>query len=153
MIVGFTGTREGLTCEQKVALEHWLLAPPAAISEAHHGCCVGADTCFAAALYLTRQARVVLWERCVIHGHPSDLTSLTDPYALKRSNVVHPALPPPDRNRAIVDACDVLLACPKGPEETRSGTWSTIRWARKAGKPVVIFQPDGTVLQPTPKGD
>jgi hypothetical protein len=44
-------------------------------------------------------------------------------------------------------AAAMLAACPKGPEERRSGTWATVRYARKTGKPVVIFWPDGTVTE------
>jgi hypothetical protein len=40
----------------------------------------------------------------------------------------------------------VLLAVPKGMiEELRSGTWSTIRRAKKHGINVVICWPDGSV--------
>ena len=46
-----------------------------------------------------------------------------------------------DRNRDIVDACEVLLATPDGPERLRSGTWSTVRYARKIGKPVEVRLP------------
>jgi hypothetical protein len=46
------------------------------------------------------------------------------------------------RNAAIVDGCDVLLAFPLHNEDhgqsKRSGTWMTIRMARKAGKPIVL---------------
>jgi hypothetical protein len=38
------------------------------------------------------------------------------------------------------------LACPRGyTEELRSGTWATIRYARKTGVPYVIIFPDRTV--------
>lgn len=49
------------------------------------------------------------------------------------------------RNDALVAACDVLLAFPKtSEEEQRSGTWATIRRARKAEKPVWMYPLDGS---------
>ena len=50
------------------------------------------------------------------------------------------------RNRAVVDACDLLVACPPGAvEEPRSRTWAAVRYARRVGRPVVLLYPDGTV--------
>jgi hypothetical protein len=44
------------------------------------------------------------------------------------------------RNDVLVAHADVLLAFPKTPqEELRSGTWATIRRARKAGVEVRLF--------------
>lgn len=55
--------------------------------------------------------------------------------------MVHPAGDDPlARNRRIVAAVDVLIAAPETDrEELRSGTWATIRYARAAGKPVVML--------------
>jgi predicted Rossmann fold nucleotide-binding protein DprA/Smf involved in DNA uptake len=58
---------------------------------------------------------------------------------------VRPQRPYLDRNRDIVAASDVLIACPKGPEQRRSGTWSTVRYARQARLPILIVWPDGEV--------
>lgn len=50
-----------------------------------------------------------------------------------------------DRNHAIVDECSVLIAAPRSlTEEQRSGTWATVRYARKMGRPVVILDPEVT---------
>ena len=45
MILGFTGTREGLTDKQKILLmtEVLFLQRQFGIEEAHHGACAGAD--------------------------------------------------------------------------------------------------------------
>lgn len=68
--------------------------------------------------------------------------------------VIQDAAPTPDglepthaaRNRAIVDGCDLLVACPPVPvEEPRSRTWQAVRHARRIGRPVVLVYPDGTV--------
>jgi predicted Rossmann fold nucleotide-binding protein DprA/Smf involved in DNA uptake len=50
------------------------------------------------------------------------------------------------RNRDIVDVCNLLLATPGGTvEQLRSGTWATIRYARRIGRPVWIVFPNGEV--------
>jgi hypothetical protein len=56
------------------------------------------------------------------------------------------ALPALVRNRSVVEAAfgGLLIACPKGPEVWRSGTWATIRYARRRGCVPLIFWPDGT---------
>ncbi len=47
------------------------------------------------------------------------------------------------RNRNIVDETDVLLAFPATFHEViRSGTWATIRYAKKMNKRVIIVYPD-----------
>lgn len=52
-------------------------------------------------------------------------------------------LPPAEylaRNKDIVNACDVLYAMPDAPETLRSGTWSTIRFAKQSQKHVEILR-------------
>jgi hypothetical protein len=45
------------------------------------------------------------------------------------------------RNDEIVKFSDILIGCPTdvNTEVLRSGTWSTIRKAKKAGKIVILF--------------
>lgn len=52
-----------------------------------------------------------------------------------------PSKPPLERNTDIVDMCDILIAVPIDPEveEQRSGTWATIRYAKKMGKKIVMI--------------
>lgn len=139
--VGFTGTRTGCTPAQLESLARvlaeWLTEPDAAF---HHGCCVGAD---AQAVKLVR--RLANMTRVV--GHPGDWPAFQDRDAIASSNDMRRCLPNLERNRNIVDACDPLIACPAGPEEVRSGTWSTVRYARKRGKRVIIVWPDGEVTK------
>lgn len=48
------------------------------------------------------------------------------------------------RNQDMIDACQLLLALPSSNMELlRSGTWQTIRMARNAVVPRVIFYPNG----------
>jgi hypothetical protein len=51
-----------------------------------------------------------------------------------------------DRNQAIANEIDMLVATPQESEEVnRSGTWATIRRTRKQEKPVLIINPDGSL--------
>jgi predicted Rossmann fold nucleotide-binding protein DprA/Smf involved in DNA uptake len=52
------------------------------------------------------------------------------------------------RNRDIVLETIALIAAPAEPlEQIRSGTWSTVRFAKKQGKTVILILPDGTIEQ------
>jgi hypothetical protein len=97
----------------------------------HHGDCLGADK---EAHDTARSCRLF------IEAHPSTLVGLR---AFTDADVIHPEKPPLDRNRDIVDAVELLVAAPCGPEMQRSGTWSTVRYARKQRRRVIVFWPDG----------
>lgn len=134
--VGFTGTRFTPSKDQEYALRGVLRG----VTIFHHGCCVGADE--------------MAWK--IAHefgawtvGHPPKEGKLR---AKTRDNLQHKPLPYLDRNRAIVDSTDELVACPlKMTEEQRSGTWATIRYARTAGKPITIVWPDGSITKENQK--
>ena len=134
--VGFTGTREGLTPPQRAALREVLraLAP----SHVHHGDCVGAD---AAAHGLARELGVA------VELHPPSIPALRAWCVMREGEVVHEPAEYLTRNRALVDATEVLVACPReeSGEAMRSGTWQAVRWARKRGRRVVIVRPSGRV--------
>jgi predicted Rossmann fold nucleotide-binding protein DprA/Smf involved in DNA uptake len=47
-----------------------------------------------------------------------------------------------ERNKDIVSESDFLIAAPDSKKERlRSGTWATVRHARKLGKRVMILEP------------
>lgn len=47
---------------------------------------------------------------------------------------------PLQRNHVIVENSDILIAAPQEDGEIlRSGTWATVRYARKAGKPIIML--------------
>jgi hypothetical protein len=53
---------------------------------------------------------------------------------------------PLDRDWDIVEEANTLVAVPANQkEEVRSGTWATVRYARKLNAPVVIIKPNGDV--------
>lgn len=123
---GFTGTREGMTDKQKRAVME-LLAHGGIF---HHGDCLGADE---QAWWLASSAD------CWTIAHPCTIETMC---AHTKSSVIRPAKPPLERNHDIVDGCDVLIAAPRSlTEEQHSGTWATVRYARKVGKPVIILEP------------
>lgn len=131
MILGFTGTRRGMTPLQQdllcLVLLEW--APQTVV----HGEAVGADNEFH---FLARAAGLGIH----VVARPSDRPGqrvVTD------ADQVYPPEHPLQRNQKIVADCDVLLACPAGPEEVRSGTWYTVRAARKAGLPIFIITRNG----------
>jgi hypothetical protein len=137
MIVGFTGTRNGLTEAQRTALNAVLtvlLGLSGRSGELRHGDTVGADA-EAHAIARRHGLRIVV--------HPPSGDGLR---AFCHADEVLESAPFPTGNKQIVDAAALLVACPAGmQEETRSGTWSTVRYCRRQGKPVYLVLPDGTV--------
>lgn len=142
MKIGFTGTRTGMTAPQWAALRSLLVrltdAHPGV--EFHHGDCVGADD--EAATLANTLAAVA-----TIVSHPPIVTDYRayNPWAdrVERPADYHA------RNRAIVAATDVLIACPmEMANAKRGGTWYTHDFAEKQGKPVWVVWPDGTVSEP-----
>lgn len=139
-IVGFTGTRNGLTEQQQKIVRG--LFEFVEISELHHGACFGAD---AEAVEIIGRMREGGWV-CRIVAHPGDRGALSSQPSLAASDEVLPCRPMLERNRHIVDASGSMIACPaEMQEEQRSGTWATIRYARKRKKDIAIVWPDGTI--------
>jgi hypothetical protein len=143
-VIGFTGTRDGLTPPQRAALKR--LVADIRLSVAVHGAAIGADAEFVLAV-----SEII--PRPQIVARPSDQPQQTDANALALSDKIHRVEPPLARNHKIVGDADALIACPRlDNEELRSGTWATVRSARKQGKLITILWPDGrvTVEDPVP---
>jgi hypothetical protein len=136
--IGFTGTQAGMTSLQKERFTSSLLELLGSneFAEFHHGDCIGADL---NAHYIVRQH----YTDTKIIIHPPiipDKRALCegDEYREEKEYLV--------RNHDIVDDTGFLIACPKGFKEERySGTWATIRYARKLNKPIAIIWPDANV--------
>ncbi len=137
MKIGFTGTRNPVTNAQRMELTKRLTWISGREHEFHHGGCVGADNVFH---MLCRQ----LCSSSLIALHPPLNPSLR---ALVAGNITFVEMPYLVRNKSIVDNTECLIAMPDGPERVRSGTWSTVRYAAKQGKPVLIIWPDGHVTK------
>jgi hypothetical protein len=128
MKIGFTGSRQGMSQPQ---MENFvMLLKKMGMTEFHHGDCVGAD----------EEAHAIVRDffpnvQIVIHPPTS---------AGKRAFCVgdetRESLPYLTRDRKIVDECEFLFAAPlRNTEELRSGTWSTIRYARKIDRLHVVL--------------
>lgn len=134
--IGFTGTHKGMTDKQKRELKDVLLLWHDAYSDNctivfHHGDCIGADA----------EAHDIAWMLgYVIEIHPPIRSKFR---AFKNGDYCFKPKPYLERNRDIVDyADDELIACPSSEKEVlRSGTWSTVRYARKQDKKVTIIMP------------
>lgn len=139
-VIGVTATRRGLTDQQRVAaFDVLVLRRELGAETVHHGACVGGDE------QLVEMAYELGFH---LVAHPSDMPAFVSDHALALSHEVLLAKPPLDRNRDIVDAADhALLAHPHElVEVTRSGTWATVRYARRrTDLPRVMVWPDGRV--------
>lgn len=144
MILGFTGSRfetlQGMDPLQLFAM--WDLLREAQPDEVHHGGCLGADAEFHDAIVRGLAGCC----RIVVHP-PLDQRQMARLSWLDlRTTTVYPRRFL-DRNHDIVIASERLLACPRDKETLRSGTWATVRYARKTGKPITIIGPTGEVTQ------
>ena len=127
--IGFTGTQKGMTLQQKDVFSKLLIKINA--NELHHGDCIGADA----------DAHDLFTGE--IHIHPPDNSSKR---AFKKG-IIYQEKSYLDRNKDIVNNCDILIATPKSEtEELRSGTWSTIRYAKKIQKTIFIIYPNGQLI-------
>jgi len=136
MIIGFTGTRLGMTPPQRIAVRELLEQFKTGDDEFHHGDCVGADS----------QAHDLAEEKNLFTvSHPPRNPRLR---AFKSANLTLEEKSYHDRNCDIVKTCDLLIAAVDGMMEVvrGSGTWSTIREARRLHKRRHVVYPDGSVV-------
>lgn len=145
MILGFTGTRQGLTGAQLAGLPLALPIPP---DHLLHGGAQGADTQFDRwfrANWGAMTLHIEVYPSYGRHWNGDDSSCLL---------TVHPPMQPLARNVIIAKRCDRLLACPAEMNEVvRSGTWATVRYARNWEKPITLLMPDGTIRrEPAPAG-
>ena len=133
--IGFTGTQLGMTDIQKETLKNFLEVNKVLIQEVRHGDCMGADKQF-------HEICEELSIPIIIHPPIKDCKRV---FCKNAINI----MPPKDyitRNHDIVDNSDVLLGAPKlAIEELRSGTWATIRYAKKKNIFVNVFFNDGRI--------
>jgi hypothetical protein len=128
--VGFTGSRRGMSdLQKKKVIKIINKLNPHII---HHGDCVGCDKEFndiCESIYK------------VIHP-PKDESQR----AFCEGDEILKEKPYLERNKDIVNCCDLMIATPfESNEILRSGTWSTIRYAIKENKNIIIVLPNGKV--------
>lgn len=135
MEVGFTGTQLGMTLEQKDAVR--ILLEEINPSGVAHGDCIGADMEFHhICLQLGKWIRIHPPRNGEKRAHCQEWNEM---------------MPMKDylvRNQDIVNSVNALIACPEQDSEVlRSGTWATIRYARKKKIPIYLVMPDGKVVK------
>lgn len=135
---GFTGTQSGSSIAQRKVLTR--LISELDIFVLHHGVCIGAD----AEMHLL----MLVWsKKAELIGHPP----INEQKMCKNLKGFTHLYPPKEyliRNKDIVDlGVDGLIVIPKGfQEELRSGTWSTVRYARRRkDRKIIIIWPDGHI--------
>ena len=138
LIVGITGSSYGATQRQQDSLRQlfvWLR--PGGL---RHGDCVGAD---AQGHDIYREVMGPNRNHAYVLIHPPRDHRLR---AGKIGNTFK-ELPYLERDKYIAGCVagfrtDLLIAMPRQPREVlRSGTWATVRYARRAGTPVIILLP------------
>ena len=140
--IGFTGTRHGMTVDQQDAFYLMFESTFDKAKEFHHGDCNGSDE------EAHKICRTGLNVKVVIH--PPSYNKFR---ANCKGDIVLQPQPYIDRNHNIVDATDVLVATPDTPEKLHSGTWATIRYARKQNKDIYIIKPSGKIEHYTHKDE
>jgi hypothetical protein len=141
MKIGFTGTHligfPGKTVQALAFRTTMFELDP---TEFHHGDCLGWDKL---ANDLIRE-----WlPKCKVVIHPPIKPDMRAWCSTEFENM-RPQKEYLERNYDIVNESEVLIACPKRKvEELRSGTWATVRYARKKRKPIYIIQPFGHIIR------
>jgi hypothetical protein len=133
-MIGFTGTQNGMTLQQKEKLRELLSIERLSHNEFHHGDCIGSDE---QACLIAVEAGFKLF--CHPPNNPSKRAFVKSDFFFAEKSYL-------ERNHDIVDSCNKLYAAPEGfEEELRSGTWSTIRYAKQNKKQVIIIYPNGKI--------
>lgn len=135
--IGIIGTQAGTTPDQRAAITALLVGIQPA--ELHHGDCIGADSDIHDIARRHTTARVII--------HPPDNPTTR---AHRQGDEQRTPLPYLVRNHAIVDATDRLVAAPAGPELQRAATWTTVRYAMRAGRRITIVWPNGSTEERWP---
>lgn len=139
MIVAVTGTRQDLTPAQLITATHLFQGAAEHVTGFHNGGCIGADRRLFSLACAFLECPIDVWPALVNASqrfNPPDWPWIT----------VHELMPPLERNEVMVTLSDVLWAFPgEDTEQLRSGTWATVRRARKISRSLVIVLPNGEV--------
>jgi hypothetical protein len=128
--VGFTGTQKGAQPTQLVAAEERLRQlREEGFDEFHHGACIGADE------QVAKIAKSLGFKVVAHPGLAKDPTNMQFRSDWNGNHEVLEAKPFIERDHDIVDVTETMLATPLTYEEqARSGTWTTVRYAKKQGR-------------------
>jgi hypothetical protein len=131
MKIGTTGTKNGGSPEQLAEARRKLVEwQSQGADELHHGWCIGWDDQIAA---IAKE----LGYRIVAHPGfgPKNPESTKYRGLFNKNDEVRESKPFIKRDQDIVNETDCVLAGPAGRiEQVRSGTWTTVRFARKQGR-------------------
>jgi hypothetical protein len=127
MKVGVTGSRFPRPDDYVARLRCHLVSLGA--TELHHGDCTGWDK-------QAHDLAVSMGIKTV--AHPPSNPSMR---AWCKADIVMPEDDYLARNRRIVDAVAFMVAAPDKPACNRSGTWSTVRYAKRRGVNGVVLTP------------
>ena len=131
MIVGSASQGRARVCAVGSPLRSSTFSSRIMSGKAHHGDCEGGDAQFHELCKMAGVAVVI---------HPPEDPKLRA--FCKGAERTEPERPYLVRNHIIVDCCEMLLAAPKELEEPPArrgqGTWSTVRYARRAGRDLRI---------------
>jgi predicted Rossmann fold nucleotide-binding protein DprA/Smf involved in DNA uptake len=150
-IIGFTGTRNGMTPRQLATFtsEFAKEAGDPFFERFIHGGAEGADeeAHMQASGFIRPQKITILPANQKRYRFWKDLyreMGLTSP------PVIAEPKPPLARNKDIVAMSRILIACPAQDEVIRSGTWATVRYTRKKNIPRILIYPDGSIIREDP---
>lgn len=135
MHLSITGTRKGLTEAQFDVAKQFIIEDDC-IEVLHEGDCAGVDQ---QVTLMFQDIAPEIWVVC----HPAIRVGTR---AYGEYDEIREGKGPLIRDQDMVDEGDYLWAFPCSEEIVRSGTWTTVRMARKKGIPITIIMPDGSVI-------
>lgn len=140
--VGITGSLEGLTGPQLRWAKQFI--QDNVVRVLHHGNCIGGDEDVATLFYKGQDTYII--------AHPGHISTMQSKISF--NDLVLPEKHTLARNRLIVNSSDLLLGFPKiDDEDDNSGSWYTIRWAKRHRTPVIVISPTGMMTLHSPNED
>ena len=136
----FCGTKYGMTMQQKLKVQEFLVNKKDEIKNIRHGDLIGGDEEFHRMCYVFRQQNKIT-------VHPPKQRCYRA--LCKAPRIEEPA---DSRNRIIImcKKSDTLLATPHSfVENIRTGCWQAIRLAREHKLNIILVFPDGTIEEET----
>ena len=140
MKLGITGTRNGFTKNQLNSFKTVFKdLQKEGVEEFHQGQCIGVDVESAEWINTFTKGAIP------IHSHPPLKQELVGECHV---DVTYPKKNYFARNRDIVHASDILIACtPTEVEQPTGGTWYTYRYAVDKGHKVILITPLGKTIR------
>jgi len=136
MIISFTGTASGMNATQMTNVINLINKQKPKITKCVHGDCVGADTDFHNIVTKLGLGDLIEIHPCTIHNKRG----------YNHAPKVYDAIGPLDRNKIMVQRAHLVVGTPGTDTEIiRSGTWHSIRYAKKLGRPLLVLYPSGAI--------